>query len=105
MVTDLEDRKTFILEIAKALLDFGAPSHRIEADLAHAALTLGIVAQFMHSPSVVIATFGRIGSFTSEVHYVKVGGSGLNMGKVCSSIFSGRRISLLTSAATARKRQ
>lgn len=59
-VIELRERQAFLLIAAEALLDFGAPSHRIEADLQHAARTLGVTAQFMHSPAVVIASFGSV---------------------------------------------
>ena len=41
---ELAKRKKFILKLAKALLAFGAPSHRIESQLAAAAEILGVTA-------------------------------------------------------------
>ncbi|KAK4704656.1 RNA polymerase-associated protein CTR9, partial [Phenoliferia sp. Uapishka_3] len=86
--SDVRDRKTFILQVANALLAFGAPCHRIEADLQHTSGVLNVVAQFVHSPAVVVVTFGTVtgkceqGAFESETHYVKVVGGGLDMGKL-----------------------
>lgn len=42
--TEIGKRRKFILKLAKALLAFGAPSHRIESQLAAAATILGVSA-------------------------------------------------------------
>lgn len=60
---------------------FGAPSHRIESQLSATALVLEIDAQFIHFPSIVIASFGDIDTRTSETHFVKASG-GLDLGKL-----------------------
>jgi uncharacterized membrane protein YjjP (DUF1212 family) len=74
-------RQQFILKLAKALMVFGAPSHRIESQLAATALVLEVDAQFIHFPSIVIASFGDVDTRTSETHFVKAGG-GLDLGKL-----------------------
>ncbi|KZS96865.1 DUF1212-domain-containing protein [Sistotremastrum niveocremeum HHB9708] len=74
-------RQNFVLKLAKALMTFGAPSHRIESQLAAAARILEIDAQFVHIPSVVIASFGDQESKGSDTHFVKAGG-GLALGKL-----------------------
>lgn len=70
-----------MLKLAKALMTFGAPSHRIESQLAATALVLEIDAQFIHFPSIVIASFGDVDTRTSETHFVKAPG-GLDLGKL-----------------------
>jgi uncharacterized membrane protein YjjP (DUF1212 family) len=67
--------------LAKALMTFGAPSHRIESQLAATALVLEIDAQFIHFPSIVIASFGDQDTRTSETHFIKAAG-GLDLGKL-----------------------
>lgn len=42
--TEIGKRRKFILKLAKALLAFGAPSHRIESQLTAAATILGVSA-------------------------------------------------------------
>jgi uncharacterized membrane protein YjjP (DUF1212 family) len=39
--SDLEQRRKFMLKLAKALLTYGAPSHRIESQLSAASEILG----------------------------------------------------------------
>ena len=78
---DLVQRQTFILRLARALMYFGAPSHRIESQLVSVSRTLEIDAQFVHMPSIVICSFGDQETKTSETHFVKAGGR-LMLGKL-----------------------
>ncbi|WVR06201.1 hypothetical protein IAU60_003231 [Kwoniella sp. DSM 27419] len=80
-VADILTRQQFVLKLAKALMTFGAPSHRIESQLSATALVLEIDAQFVHFPSIVIASFGDVDTRTSETHFVKANG-GLELGKL-----------------------
>ncbi|CAD6887895.1 unnamed protein product [Tilletia controversa] len=70
-VTNVAERQKFILKLAKALMLFGAPSHRIESQLNATANVLEVDAQFIHFPGIVIASFGDIDKRTSETHFVK----------------------------------
>lgn len=80
-VASIIERQTFILKLAKALMTFGAPSHRLESQLNATAQVLQVDAQFIHVPSVVIASFGDTDTHTSETKFVKAGG-GLNLGSL-----------------------
>ncbi|KAK8858427.1 hypothetical protein IAR55_002654 [Kwoniella newhampshirensis] len=81
-VADILTRQQFVLKLAKALMTFGAPSHRIESQLSATSLVLEIDAQFIHFPSIVIASFGDMDTRTSETHFVKVTSGGLELGKL-----------------------
>lgn len=74
-------REMFILRLAKALMTFGAPSHRIESQLDATAIVLEVNAQFIHLPSVIIASFGDQDNQASETHFVKANGR-LALGKL-----------------------
>src|SRR5882724_125816 len=74
-------RQTFILRLAKALMYFGAPSHRIESQLISVSRTLEVDPQFVHMPSIVICSFGDQETRTSETHFVKASGR-LMLGKL-----------------------
>ncbi|GAA6030523.1 hypothetical protein JCM8097_006187 [Rhodosporidiobolus ruineniae] len=78
-VATLLQKQEFILKLAKALMTFGAPSHRLESQLNATAAVLGVNAQFIHVPSVVIASFGDSGTHTSDTKFIKASG-GLNLG-------------------------
>ncbi|KAG8218623.1 hypothetical protein J3R82DRAFT_4287 [Butyriboletus roseoflavus] len=74
-------RHQFLLKLARALMTFGAPSHRIESQLVAAARILEINAEFIHLPSVIICCFGDNDTMTSETHFVK-GSGGLALGNL-----------------------
>lgn len=80
-VASMTERQIFILRLAKALMTFGAPSHRIESQLDATASVLEVDAQFIHLPSVIIASFGDTESQTSDAHFVKANGR-LALGKL-----------------------
>ena len=79
--TATAQRHKFILRLAKALMVFGAPSHRIESQLNATALVLEVPAQFVHLPNIVIASFGEADVGASDTHFIKASG-GLNLGQL-----------------------
>ena len=68
------NRQKFLMRLAKALMTFGAPSHRIESQLLSAARILEVDAEFIHIPGVIICSFGDLETKTSEMHFIKCGG-------------------------------
>ncbi|KNZ55474.1 uncharacterized protein VP01_2668g1 [Puccinia sorghi] len=81
LLPDILKRQNFILKLAQALMKTGAPSHRLESQLTATARVLEIDAQFVHLPSIVIATFGDADTRTSETHFVKANG-GIDLGQL-----------------------
>ncbi|TFY77460.1 hypothetical protein EWM64_g6553 [Hericium alpestre] len=73
-VTSVLNRQKFIITLAKSLMTYGAPSHRIESQLVAASRILEIDAEFIHLPNIVLVSFGDPEMKTSETHYVKCGG-------------------------------
>ncbi|TFK55913.1 DUF1212-domain-containing protein [Heliocybe sulcata] len=73
-VSSMLARQDFLMTLARALLTFGAPSHRIESQLISAARILEVDAEFIHIPGVIICSFGDLETKTSESHFVKCGG-------------------------------
>ncbi|KAI0931784.1 hypothetical protein AcW2_000592 [Taiwanofungus camphoratus] len=67
-------RQKFIIRLAKALLSFGAPSHRIESQLVSASAILNVNAAFVHFPNMIIVSFLDTDTRTSETHFVRAGG-------------------------------
>jgi uncharacterized membrane protein YjjP (DUF1212 family) len=70
----MTDRQEFLLKLARALMTYGAPSHRIESQLVAAARILEVEAEFIHLPGVVICSFGDQDLGCSETHFIKCGG-------------------------------
>jgi uncharacterized membrane protein YjjP (DUF1212 family) len=73
-LSDLESRRKFILKLAKALLTYGAPSHRIESQLSAASDILDARAAFVHIPNIIIVTLGNGGTKSTQTHFVRAGG-------------------------------
>lgn len=62
------------MTFARALLMFGAPSHRNETQLVSAAHILEVDAEFTHFPGLIIASFGDEETKSSQLHFAKSGG-------------------------------
>ncbi|KAK2466315.1 hypothetical protein APHAL10511_001957 [Amanita phalloides] len=73
-ISSLEHRQGFLLKLARALMTFGAPSHRIESQLVAAARILEVEAEFIHLPGVMICSFGDQEQGCSETHFIKCNG-------------------------------
>ncbi|KAL9712845.1 pheromone-regulated protein prm10 [Leucoagaricus gongylophorus] len=73
-ITSMINRQDFLTKLARALMTFGAPSHRIESQLIAAARILEVEAEFIHFPGVIICSFGDQELGTSETHFLKCGG-------------------------------
>ncbi|KAF8165217.1 hypothetical protein B0H34DRAFT_780172 [Crassisporium funariophilum] len=73
-ISSMRNRHDFLIKLARALMTFGAPSHRIESQLVAAARILEVEAEFIHLPGVIICSFGDQELGCSETHFVKCGG-------------------------------
>ncbi|KAL1748580.1 hypothetical protein HDZ31DRAFT_79689 [Schizophyllum fasciatum] len=67
-------RRKFILVLAKALLTFGAPSHRVNSQLSAASEILGADAEFIYIPNIVIVSMKNEGSRSTTTRFVRVTG-------------------------------
>ncbi|KAF8812572.1 DUF1212-domain-containing protein [Phlegmacium glaucopus] len=73
-VSSMMNRQEFLIKLARSLMTFGAPSHRIESQLVAAARILEVEAEFIHLPGIIICSFGDQELGCSETHFVKCGG-------------------------------
>jgi uncharacterized membrane protein YjjP (DUF1212 family) len=71
----------FVVTLARAMLVFGAPAHRIEAQLKAVARTLEVTAQFIHIPGMMICAFRDRRTRNGETHFVS-NPTGLSLGKL-----------------------
>ncbi|KAG0363226.1 hypothetical protein BGZ54_008282 [Gamsiella multidivaricata] len=79
-VADILERQDYILRLAKSMIKYGAPSHRLEAAIDHSARTLELNLQCVYLPNVMIIAFTDYETHTSETHLLKVS-AGLDMYK------------------------
>ena len=74
LVPAILSRQQFIMKLARCLMAFGAPSHRIESQLVAAARILEVDAEFIHLPNLIIVCFGDPETKTSETHFLRCSG-------------------------------
>ncbi|RUS28560.1 hypothetical protein BC938DRAFT_481747 [Jimgerdemannia flammicorona] len=79
-VADILQRHTLLLKLAKALVRYGAPSHRVvghiillkvEKALEKTSRILEIEGGFFYLPGLIMISFGDTETHTSETHLVK----------------------------------
>lgn len=80
-IADLLQRQRFILRLCKALMLYGAPTHRLEEYMVMTSRVLEIDGQFLYVPGCMIISFGDITTRTSEVQLVRCN-QGLNLWKL-----------------------
>jgi uncharacterized membrane protein YjjP (DUF1212 family) len=69
-IADIMHCHKFIIEVARCFLAFGAPAHRLEAQLTSAAKILDVQAEFLLLPNVVFISFHDAGE-GSGLHVIK----------------------------------
>ncbi|EPS44207.1 hypothetical protein H072_1778 [Dactylellina haptotyla CBS 200.50] len=80
-IAETLQRQRYILKLCRALMLFGAPSHRIEDFLTITSTVLGVNASFIYLPGTVVVSFQDSQTHTSDVQVVKCGTS-LDLGKL-----------------------
>lgn len=71
---DTAARQQYIFTLAKALLHFGSPTHRLEDELESASQILEINGHYVYLPGLVIVSFDDPARCTNVVHFVKANG-------------------------------
>ena len=74
-------RKEYILKMCKALMCYGAPTHRLEEYLKMTARVLSIEGQFLYIPGCMIVSFDDSTMHTTEVKIVRTN-QAVNLGKL-----------------------
>ncbi|CAI4043614.1 uncharacterized protein SKDI_10G1090 [Saccharomyces kudriavzevii IFO 1802] len=80
-IADLLQRHRFILRMCRALMMYGAPTHRLEEYMIMTSRVLEIDGQFLYLPGCMIVSFGDATTRTSEVQLVRCN-QGLNLWKL-----------------------
>lgn len=70
-IADILQRQRFIIRICRALMMYGAPTHRLEEYMVMTLRVLEIDGQFVYFPGTMIISFGDAATRTSEVHLVR----------------------------------
>ncbi|KAF2824190.1 DUF1212-domain-containing protein [Ophiobolus disseminans] len=80
-VANILKRQQYIIRMCRALMLFGAPTHRLEEYLAATAKVLDINSQFLYIPGCMIISFDDVLTHTAEVKIVRTA-QGVNLGKL-----------------------
>lgn len=74
-------RHRYLLKLCRALMLYGAPTHRLEEYMTMSSRVLEIEGQFLYIPSCMIISFDDSATHTAEVKLVRVR-QGINLGKL-----------------------
>ncbi|KAF7341922.1 DUF1212-domain-containing protein [Mycena sanguinolenta] len=80
-VAQIIQRQEFILKLARALMMFGGPSHRLQSQIQSTGRVLDIQVNCMYLPDVVLISFDDSSTGTSNLKFIRQGSS-LNLGKL-----------------------
>ena len=70
-LADTIQRKAYLLKICRALMAYGAPTHRLEEYMRMSARVLEIDSQFLYMPGCMIISFGDAAWHTTDVRIVR----------------------------------
>ncbi|EST08120.1 protein of unknown function DUF3815 [Kalmanozyma brasiliensis GHG001] len=80
-VAAILQRQQFIMKLARALMMFGAPTHRIETQIQQTGRVLEINCRCIYLPNLMLLAFGDDTTHTSETKFIKQA-SGLDLTKL-----------------------
>ena len=83
-IADILQRQRFIMNMCRALMLFGAPTHRLEEYMVMTSRVLEIDGQFIYFPGCMLISFGDAATRTSEVHLVRCA-QGINLSKLADT--------------------
>lgn len=80
-IAETLSRQDYIIKLCRALMIFGAPTHRLEEYLQMTARVLEIDGQFLYLPGCMIISFDDRSTHTTEVRIVRTA-QGIDLGKL-----------------------
>ncbi|KAI9712742.1 MAG: hypothetical protein M1820_001364 [Bogoriella megaspora] len=80
-ISEVIQRQRYLLKLCRALMQYGAPTHRLEEYMTMSARVLEIEGQFLYIPGCMIISFDDPATHTTEVKIVRVG-QAVDLGKL-----------------------
>lgn len=80
-IAELLSRQRYLIRLCRALMKFGAPTHRLEEYMRMTARVLEIDGQFLYIPGCMIISFDDASTHTTEVKVVR-SNQGIDLGKL-----------------------
>jgi uncharacterized membrane protein YjjP (DUF1212 family) len=71
-IASIITRQRYLMTLCRAMMRFGAPSHRLEEYMSLTAQVLDLHAQFLYLPGTMIMSFDDVATRTTEVKLVRV---------------------------------
>lgn len=83
-IAEIIARQRYIMQLCKALMKFGAPTHRLEEYMQMTAKVLEVDSQFLYLPGCMIMSFDDPATRTTEVKLVRVA-QGIDLGRLANT--------------------
>ena len=80
-IAETLSRQKYLLKLCRALMSYGAPTHRLEEYMKMSARVLEIDGQFLYIPGCMIISFDDVSTHTTEVKLVRAS-QGVDLGKL-----------------------
>lgn len=80
-IAETISRQKYLLKLCRALMSYGAPTHRLEEYMKMSARVLEIDGQFLYIPGCMIISFDDVSTHTTEVKLVK-SAQGVDLGRL-----------------------
>lgn len=80
-IADLLSRQRYLIRLCRALMKYGAPTHRLEEYMQMTARVLEIDGQFLYIPGCMIISFDDSSTHTTEVKVVR-SSQGIDLGRL-----------------------
>lgn len=80
-IAETIQRQKYLMKLCRALMEYGAPTHRLEEYMKMSARVLEIESQFLYIPGSMIISFDDSSTHTTEVKLVRIA-QGLDLGKL-----------------------
>ncbi|KAL2818899.1 hypothetical protein BJX63DRAFT_46542 [Aspergillus granulosus] len=80
-IAELLQRQRYLLALCRALMKYGAPTHRLEEYMKMTARVLEINASFLYLPGCMVVSFDDTSTHTTEVKLVRVN-QGVDLGRL-----------------------
>ncbi|KAF7161893.1 hypothetical protein CNMCM5623_007308 [Aspergillus felis] len=80
-IAELLSRQRYLIRLCRALMKYGAPTHRLEEYMTMTARVLEIDGQFLYIPGCMIISFDDASTHTTEVKLVR-SAQGVDLGKL-----------------------
>jgi uncharacterized membrane protein YjjP (DUF1212 family) len=70
-IANILQKQEFLRKLCKSLMLYGCPAHRLEQAMRHVSRTLGVEAEYVYLPNVMLITFIDSSMHTTETHFIR----------------------------------